>query len=62
MDTKEETGLVILVKLGVPQEVPAVQERKTVTVSGVFCRIPVREDKERVILVTGGSARASYER
>ena len=52
MDPKQETGLVILIKLGASYKISAVKERETIAASGILCRIPIGQDQERIVLVT----------
>ena len=60
MDSKQEPGLAILVKLGASDKITAVQEGKAVTSSFIFCGVPVRQNQERIVLVARSTACAAH--
>ena len=60
MDSQQKPCLVISVKFCTAQEIAAVQEGKAIAVSRGFCRILVRQDQERIVLVAGHAPGASH--
>ena len=60
MDSHQKPCLVIGVKFCTANKIAAVQEGKAVTVSRGFCRILVRQDQERIVLVAGHAPGASH--
>ena len=60
MDTHEKSGLSALVFFCLSQEITAVQEGKTVTVSVGLCGVRGCQDHKRVVVVAGSSSGAAH--
>ena len=60
MNTHIDPGLIILILFHLADKIAAVNKRKTIAPSEILIRTVVAQDRERIMLMAGRAAKASY--